>query len=109
MAFSVDFVYFSKDMWNVSKFSMSSVLNHRLAENVCDSFQGLSDIIIKLDATAHVSCVKIAPEFAFFCCLLTALLHWSLSFNVELVRNIILAKRMSVLIQNCETVTHFDA
>jgi hypothetical protein len=67
------------------------------------------DFMSKLDANAHVPCAKIAPEFSFFCCLLTALLHWSLSFNVELVRNIILAKWMSVSIQNCKTVTHFDA
>lgn len=71
---------------------MSSVLNDRLAENVCDSFQGMLDIISKVDAIAHVPCAKIAPEFAFFCCMLTALLHWSLSFNAEVVRNIILAK-----------------
>ena len=40
---------------------------------------------------------------------LTALYHWSLSFNAELIRNIILAKWMSVSIQNCKTVTQFDA
>ena len=67
------------------------------------------DIISKLDATPHVPCAKIAQEFAFFCWLLTALLHWSLSLNAELIRNIILAKWMSVSIQNCKTVTHFDA
>jgi hypothetical protein len=36
-------------------------------------------------------------------------MHWSLSFNAELIRNIILAKWMSFSIQNCKTVTHFDA
>jgi len=56
---------------------LSSVLNHRLVENVCDSIQGLLDVISKLDATPHVPCAKIAQEFAFFCLLLTALLHQS--------------------------------
>jgi len=46
---------------------LSSVLNHRLAENVCDSIQGMLDIMSKLDATPCVPCAKIAQEFAFFC------------------------------------------
>jgi hypothetical protein len=47
------------------------------------------DIISKLEATPHVPCAKISQEFAFFCRLLTALMHWSLSFNAELIRNIL--------------------